>query len=195
VKTFVKLILVSFIFLGFTTNISAQKKVKKFEVSHVIDASADAVWAVVGEDYGAVALSHPKIISSNYINGTLNSGEGAERVCNFNEQGTRFLKEKQVAYDPENYTFKNQVFQAGKFPVEPEYTYAIYKIEPLGNSKCKFTFSMTYRTKPAMMGGMMKGSFKKLIQDYAIAVEHYVKTGVAVNKDNFKEIKKSRNSK
>lgn len=49
---------------------------------------------------------------------------------------------------------------------------------------------MTYRTKPAFMGGMMKNNFKKLIADYAIAIEHYVATGESVNKDNFKSVKK-----
>ena len=36
----------------------------------------------------------------------------------------------------------------------------------------------------------MKGKFKKLISDYFIAIEHYGKTGEAVTKENFKEIKK-----
>ncbi len=168
-----------------------QKKVQTFTVSHVINAPAEKVWAVVGEDYGAIAHSHPKIISSNYVNGTLKAGEGAERVCNFNEKGTRFVKEKQVNYDPQNYTFKNQVFQAGKFPVDPEYTYAIYKVEPIDANSSRFTFDMNFRTKPAFMGGMMKGNFKKLIEDYALAIEHHIQTGEKVNRDNFKSIKKS----
>ena len=168
----------------------AQKKVQTFTISHIIDAPADGVWAIVGEDYGAIANSHPKIVKSDYVSGTLQAGEGAERVCYFNEKGTRYLKEKQVNFDPDNYTFKNQVFQAGKFPVDPEYTFAIYKVEPLGDNQSKFTFDMNYRTKPAFMGGLMKGNFKKLIRDYAIAIEHHIKTGVDVNKDNFKDIRK-----
>lgn len=176
--------------LGITFSSTQAQKVQKFKVSHIINAPADKVWAVVGEDYGAIAKSHPKIVSSEYINGTLRAGEGAERVCNFNDKGTQFLKEKQVNYDPENYTFKNQVFQAGKFPVDPENTYAIYKVEAIDANTSRFSFDMTFRTKPAFMGGMMKGNFKKLIEDYAVAIEHYVNTGEAVNKDNFKDVKK-----
>lgn len=172
------------------TMVNAQKKTQNFLVSHVINAPADKVWKVVGEDYGAIANSHPKIVSSEYINGSLNAGEGAERVCNFNEKGTQFLREKQVNYDPENFTFKNQVFQAGKFPVDPDNTFAIYKIEPIDDESCRFVFDMTYRTKPAFMGGLMKGNFKKLINDYALSIEHYVNTGEPVNKENFKKIKK-----
>lgn len=169
---------------------NAQKKVKTFTVEHVINAPADKVWTVVGEDYGAIANSHPAIVSSNYVNGTLKAGEGAERVCNFDDEGKQFLKEKQVNYDPANYTFKNQVYQAGKFPVSPEHTFAIYKVVPIDKNTSKFVFNMTYRTTPAFMGGMMKGNFKKLIADYAIAIEHHVNTGENVNKDNFKDIKK-----
>jgi len=178
-----------FAFTMLTTSMFAQK-VQTFTVSHTINAPADKVWAAVGEDYGAVANSHPRIISSDYVAGTLKAGEGAERVCYFNESGTRFLKEKQISYDPANYTFKNQVYQAGKFPVNPEYTYAIYKVVPVDANTSKFVFEMYFRTKPAFMGGMIKGNFKKLINDYAIAVEHHVNTGEVVNKDNFKAIKK-----
>lgn len=185
-----KTILVLAIFTLGTQAVLAQKKVQQFTITHIIKAPVDQVWAVVGEDYGAIAKSHPKIVSSDYINGTLEAGEGAERVCNFNEKGTRFLKEKQVDFDPDNHMFKNQVFQAGKFPVDPEQTFAIYKVEAIDDQTTQFTFDMTYRTKPAFMGGMMKNSFKKLIADYAIAIEHYIQTGEAVNKDNFKMVKK-----
>jgi len=178
------------LFLG-NQNVMAQKKVKSFEVVKIIDAPAAAVWKIVGEDYGAIANSHPKIVSSEYLNGSLKGGEGAERVCNFDEEGKQFLKEKQVEYDAANYTFKNTVYQAGKFPVVPEYTFAIYKVEAIDENTSRFIFKMQYRTKPAIMGGMMKRSFKNLINDYAIAIEHHVKTGEKVNKENFKEIKKN----
>jgi len=187
IKVFVVAILVIF---GINAGV-AQKKVQSFKVVHVIKASAEQVWAVVGEDYGAIANSHPKIIRSDYVGGTLAPGEGAERVCYFNESGSRFLKEKQVDYDPEHYTFKNQVFQAGRFPVDAENTYAIYKVEAIDANTSRFIFDMKFRTKPAFMGGLMKGKFKSLIDDYALAIEHHVATGEPVNKDNFREIKRS----
>ena len=183
-------LLLLFAFFGLQS-LSAQKKVQKFQVTKVIPHSADKVWAVVGEDYGAIAHSHPKIVASEYINGTLQAGEGAERVCHFNDKGTQYLKEKMINYDPSNKTFVNTVFQAGKFPVDPAYTRAIYKVEAIDKNSSRFTFDMQYRTKPAMMGGMMRGKFKKLINDYALAIEHHITTGEKVTKENFKEIKKS----
>ena len=46
---------------------TAQKKVQSFKLVHVIKAPAEKVWAVVGEDYGAIANSHPKIVRSDYV--------------------------------------------------------------------------------------------------------------------------------
>ena len=168
----------------------AQKKTQNFTVTYEMNAPAEKVWAVVGEDFGAIANSHPQIVSSEYINGTLKSGEGAERVCNFNDKGTKYLQEKQVNYDPENYRFEVQVSQASKLPMDPNYSLAVYKVEPIDENSSRFIFEMTYRTKPAFMGAMAKGKFRKLIEDYALAIEHHVNTGEIVNQDNFKEIKK-----
>lgn len=168
----------------------AQKKVQKFTVNKVIPHSAEKVWAIVGEDYGAIANSHPKIISSEYVNGSLKAGEGAERVCYFNDKKTKLLKERMLSYDPNNMTFINQVFQADKFPVDPKYTRAVYKIEPIDDNSSRFVFNMEYRTKPAFMGAIAKGKFKKLIEDYSISIEHHISTGEKVTKENFRQVKK-----
>jgi hypothetical protein len=186
IKSFLALAIALFAF----NSVDAQKKVKAFKIAKVMDLSAESVWEVVAVDYGRIAQSHPKIINSEYINGTLKAGEGAQRVCYFNEKGSQYLKETMLDFNPSEMTFTNQVDQAGKFPVDPEYTRAIYSVEDLGNGKSRLTFDMEFRTKPAMMGGMMKRSFSKLIEDYFIAIEHHIRTGEAVTKENFKEVKK-----
>lgn len=175
---------------GFAFSAEAQKKVQSFKVSKVLPFSADQVWEVVGEDYGRIAYSHPKIVASEYINGSLKAGEGAERVCYFNDRQTQYLKEKMIDYSPDDKMFTNVVYKAGKFPLNPEYTRALYSVKDLGPGKSELSFDMQYRTKPAFMGPMAKGKFKRLIQDYFIAIEHHIKTGEEVTKENFKEIKK-----
>ena len=179
-----------FVFAMLISTVVSAQKTQSFTVERTINLSAEKVWAVVGEDFGGIANSHPKIVSSKFNQGTLTAGEGAERVCYYNESGSKFVKEKQVGYDAENYTFSVQIFQAGKLPLVPELTQATYKVVPIDENSCRFEFAMEYRTKPAFMGAMAKGKFKKTIADYAIAVEHYAKTGEEVNKDNFKAIKK-----
>lgn len=179
---FLSLLLISFMIYG--------QKLHSFEVSRVIPASAEEVWKVVGEDLGAIANSHPKIISSNYLEGSLASGEGAERVCHFNEKATKYTHEKQIAYDPENFTFKARVFHAEGLPLDTDYSIATYRVIPVDDQTSKLVFSMDYRTKPAFLGGLAKGNFKKTLSDYLLSVEHHVKTGETVNKETFKKIKK-----
>ena len=193
-KILMKTTLALALMISMTSMVSAQKKVQTFKVEREINVQADQLWKIVGEDYGSIAYTHPKIMSSDYINGTLKAQEGAERVCNFNEKGTQFLKEKIVGYDPANMTFVNQVYQAGKFPLVPELTRATYTVKDLGNGKSQLSFDMQFRTKPAFMGGMAKGKFKKLIADYFIGIEHYAATGEKVTVENFKEIKKKYNT-
>ena len=188
-KSILKLSLFIFFLVG-TLHSFAQKKTQNFSVSRVIKAPATAVWKVVGEDFGAVANSHPGIISSEYISGSLEGGEGAERVCYLNEKKTKYTQEKQVEYNPEDYRFKAQVFRVDGIPLDADVTYAIYQVAPMDENTSKLTITMAFRTKPAFMGSLAKGRFKKTIADYALAVEHHVLTGEKVNKDNFKEIKK-----
>ncbi|MEL6676271.1 MAG: SRPBCC family protein [Bacteroidota bacterium] len=180
----------SFLILLSSTSLLAQdKKTQSFTIERVIKAPAEKVWAVVGEDFGAIANSHPGIVSSSYLQGSLQGGEGVERVCNLNEAGTRYTHEKQVDYDPENYTFRAQVFYAEGVPVVPEYSYMRYKVERIDDQFSRLIMSMTYRTKPALMGTLAKGKFQKTIADYALAVDHHVRTGEVVNQDNFETIK------
>lgn len=166
------------------------KKVTSFSVERIINSSAESVWKVVGEDFGAIANSHPKIVSSQYNQGAITGGENVTRTCNFNEKGTKYLQEKQVSYDAENYTFKTLIYQSGGIPLNTDYSYGVYRVVPIDANSCKLVMEMTLRTKPAFLAGIAKGQFKKDIADYLLAVEHHVLTGENVNKDNFKSIKK-----
>lgn len=173
-------------------NVFAQKKVKSFVVTRVIPAPIESVWKVVGEDFGAIANSHPGIVSSAYNQGSITyGGEGAERICNLNEEGTKYVKEKQLDYDAENHRFTVQVYHSEGIPLSPEHTKAVYAVRAIDENTSEVSFEMTYRTKPAFLGWMAKGKFKRGIEDYLIAVEHHVITGENVNKDNFKQIKKN----
>jgi hypothetical protein len=185
-KTTLTVLIASMAFISF----GKEKKAQTFTVTRTIKAPAQKVWAVVGEDFGAIANSHPKIASSNYINGTLKSGEGAERVCNFDEEGSKYVHEKQIHYDPQNYTFTAQIFHAYKLPLGPENNFAVYTVVPIDENTSKLVLDLSIATDPAIMGKLFKGRFKRTIEDYAIAVEHHVLTGENVNSENFKHIKK-----
>ncbi len=168
-----------------------QKKVQVVEMTFDINASAEKVWQITGEDYGNTYKSHPQIISSHYINGSTEGCEGAERKCLFNEKGTKFLQEVQKNFDRENKSFRNQLVHVGKFPMVPEYSYADYRVEPINDTKSRMHVRMQFRTKPAFLGALAKGQLAGLIKDYAISVNHFATTGEEVTAKNFKNIKKN----
>lgn len=169
---------------------STEKKVRNFEVSRTIPASAEAVWKVVGEEYASIQNSHPGVVKSDYINGSTEAGEGCQRVCYFNEKETKYLEEKQVDFDREQMQFKVQIFGNYGLPIDEDYSYAIYKVVPIDANSCQLIFKSTYRTDPAFLGGLVKGKFKSNISDYLMSVEHHVMTGENVTAENIKEIRK-----
>ena len=166
------------------------KKTKKVETSREVDLPASELWKILGQDYGAIAFSHPTIVSSAYVEGSLKGGLGAERMCYFNDKETKMLREKIVRWNPEQMSFTQRIVESKKFPIDKENSLATYTVVDLGNGKSRLVAKLEYRTKPGFMSGMVKGSFKKLLDDYFIAVEHYARTNEKVTRENFKSIKK-----
>ena len=165
-------------------------KSKSFTVERIIDASVEDVWKVVGEEFADIAKSHPVLSSSHYVEGTPMTGEGCERVCNMDDAGKKFTREKMVDYDPENHKFKVDIQEAGGLPLAPDKSYMNYAVESVGEGKSKIILTMVFQTKPAFLGGLMKGKMKQTISDYALSIAHYTTTGEEINPDNFKRIKK-----
>ncbi len=165
-------------------------KSRTFTVERTIQAPVEKVWKVVGEEFADIAKSHPVLASSHYVEGTPLSGEGCTRVCNMDEAGKKYTKEKMVDYNPDEYKFKVQIEEAGGIPMVPSKSYMIYDVDPVNSEQCKITLKMVFLTDPAFLGAIAKGKFKKTISDYALAIEHHVLTGEDVNPDTFKSIKK-----
>ncbi len=174
----------------FITSFSFAQKVQTFTVERTINASAERVWKVVGEEFADIAKSHPKLSGSHSVDGSPLTGEGCERVCSLNSDGSKYTHEKMVEYNPEAFSFKAEIYGAGGLPIDTTASYMIYDVDPIDETTCKITLTMVYRTSPAFMGSLAKGKFRKNIEDYAIAIEHYTLTGEDVNPDNFKQIKK-----
>ena len=167
---------------------SMDKKTQDVTASRVIPHPAEAIWEVIAADYGRVAESHPKIVSSDYLHDSLEGGLDVERSCWFNDKGTQTLHEQITSWDPEHYTFTNRILEVQGFPIDIDNTEATYRVEDLGDGTSRVVMDMAFRAKPAMMTGMMKGPFKSLLNDYLIAVEHNLSTGEKVTRDNFKDI-------
>lgn len=175
--------------------LSAQSMSKKYKTVHVkmkINAPADRVWEAMVLDYGEIGNFSPYIFSSNYENGSLKGEEGAERKCHFNIKRTRWSHEKIMEIDHENRVMRNVVIDGAKLPLNYDNSQAFYRVKDHGDGTCTASYEFQFRTKPAFMGGLAKGSFKKQLAGTLIGLKHYVETGEKVNGTNekYKEIKK-----
>jgi len=190
IKTIALALLVILGNLTFAKN-EKSKKFKTIRVERTINAPVDSIWKVIAGDFGAIAKSHPGIIKSFYINGSLEGKLGAERQCNLSEDGSKYIKEKISDFDAENYKMTVDIYHAFGVPIDPSVSKGIYELIKIDENTTKLVMTVHLRTKPAFLGALIKGKYKSLLGDYLIAVEHHVKTGEEVNKTNFKEIKKN----
>ena len=178
------------------TSLNAQEKQKgiaTFVIYQEFDFPVETLWETVALDYGNIINSHPAIYSSVYTKGHTEGQLGAQRKLEFNKKGTKALTETIVSWDPENYTYNVQLDQADGFPINEEVTLATLTFKSLGPNRSSFQFDFSYGTTPKFMAGLAKGRFKSLLQDYMIALEHYILTGEQVNATtgNFKDVKKA----
>ena len=167
------------------------KKYKSIEVEIEINAPAEKVWKAMVKDYGAISNWSPYIYAANYENGSLEGVEGAERKCDLNENGSRWVHERIASIDDRKMEMRNIILDGAKFPLDKENTQAYYRVKDNGNGTSKASYLMEFRGKPAIMTGMMKGSFKKSLENNLKGLKHYVETGEEVTpaNDRIKDIK------
>jgi len=167
------------------------KKYKSVEVEIQIKAPAAKVWNAMVKDYGAIANWSPFVYSANYENGSLNGIKGAERKCNLNANGSRWVHEKIADIDEQKMEMRNIVLDGEKFPLDTDNTQAYYRVKDNGDGTSTASYLLQFRGKPAMMTGMMKGAFKKSLEGNLKGLKHYVETGEKVTPENkkLKEIK------
>ena len=87
-------------------------------------------------------------------------------------------------------SYTNVMTEVGKLPIVPNISKTEFKVKILSNNSCELIANSEYRTKPAFIGAIFKSKFKSTMTDYLISVASYAQTGVPVNKENFKKIKK-----
>lgn len=182
------------IFAISTIQLQAQSMSKKFRTMNVelkINAPAEKVWEKMVGDYGAIANFSPYIYASNYENGSVEGTLNAERKCNFDAKGKRWSHERIVAIDNEKMVMRNIIIDAAKFPLDMDNSQAFYRVRDNGDGTSTASYEFQFRTKPAFMGFLAKGNFKKTLAGTLVGLKHYVETGEKVNAENgkYKEIK------
>ena len=143
-------------------------------------------------DYGEISNFAPAIYASYYEKGSLKGEVGAERKCEFNKNGSRWTHERIVSIDHEGMVMQNRMIDGGKFPLDRDNSQAFYRVVDHEDGTSTASYEFQFRAKPALMGFLMKGQFKKQLNETLMGLDHYITTGEVVNATtgNWKEIKK-----
>lgn len=184
-------ILIAIMVTTFTFAQSMQKSFRTVHVELKINAPAERVWEAMVVDYGEISNFSPYIYTSEYTNGSLKGEVGAERKCNFNEKGTQWSKERIAAIDHQNMVMRNVVIDGAKLPLNFDNSQAFYRVKDNGDGTSTASYEFQFRTKPAFLGFIAKGGFKKQMSGTLVGLKHYIETGERVTggTDTYKEIK------
>jgi len=165
-------------------------KVKTFNFNYSLPFSAETVWQLLADDYGNVANYANGLVSSQYINGSAYGREGAQRLCNMNENGKTYLIERMVDVDVNKMQFTNEITEVARLPIAPLLSKTIFKITANTPDSCQLSIEVHMRTKPAFLVMLMGGASKKQMTDLVIGMQHYLETKETVTKANFSKIRK-----
>lgn len=179
-KTSLALLMVTLGLINALQSQSMEKPFRSMVVERQITAPAARVWEALVLDYGEISNFSPFVFTSAYEGGSLKGTVGAERKCNFNAKGTRWSHEQIREIDHENMRMINILLDAAKFPLNIDNSYAVYYVRDNGDGTSTAGYEFNFRTKPAFMGGLAQGAFKKSLNETLIGLEHYLVTGERV---------------
>ena len=143
-----------------------------------INAPIADVWAT-WDDYGHIDRFNPNLSKSFLINGSQETGEGAERQCDLAD-GKNFIQERVVDYVPER-RMALDIYN-GTLPLKR--AKAIIELRPLSVNETELRFTMEFTPKMGLLGRLMvplmKPQFRKLLGKLVDGNKAYAERGEEV---------------
>ncbi|WP_422858877.1 SRPBCC family protein [Flagellimonas sp. S174] len=168
-----------------------RKKVVSVEVEQEIDASADKVWKIIGEDFEKISDSNPDCPYSEWADGFDTAEVGAKRIMYMTEKrDDKYFVDEIAKFDPENRHITIEIANEEGFGMlNIEYTWVNMDVTRISDNKSLLKIRFNYLTKPRLFKGLAKGSMRKGFQKYAYGIDYHAETGAIVTEEKWEEIK------
>ncbi|MCA9890338.1 MAG: SRPBCC family protein, partial [Anaerolineae bacterium] len=143
----------------------------------IVNASADAVWKVLAHEFGSVG-EWASGVAHSVANHALAIPEGATvggRVCQV--PGFGELNESFTAYDEQGKTY---TFEAKGLPFIVRAAHNTWRVQPLGNDKCRVSFAAEMQLMPVvglLAAVPMRVQLGTLLKNAVEELKYYVETG------------------
>ena len=151
----------------------------KMEVTKTVNAPLAEVWKS-WDDFGRIARFAPNLKKSYLLEGSAETGLGAERHCDMAD-GKNFLRERVVEYVPEK-RLKIDIYESS-MPMKSGY--ATFDLAADGADKTTIKMTMVMVPKMGVVGdalmAVMKPRFTALLNTMLSGNAAYVERGVIAN--------------
>lgn len=158
----------------------------KSVLKETINASKEAVWEVLFNQYGDIHIHNPTMPESNYMHGATKGEVNSERHCMFNDK--LFVDEKITkATKNESVTI---VVTKHNLPFLKDMS-ATYELSTINKELTEVKMTSMNSFSPGFMKYLMRGQLRKAVATHLFGMKYYIETGKTVNKDNYSKIFKS----
>ena len=156
------------------------------ELNETVNATPEAVWEVLFEQYGDIHVHNPTMQASNYLNGATEGALDVVRHCDFTDK--LWLDEQIVEVD-EGKSVRIAVLDHN-LPFVNDMS-ATYELIPLADDVTRIMMVSTNSFSPGFMKYVMRGQLRKNVAKHLFGMRYYIETGNTVDPDNYSQIHKS----
>ncbi len=151
----------------------------------IVNAPRERVWDALFTRFGEAYRYNPSLDSSHFVKGET-GGVGCERQCALDAKTSVV---EQITRADVMRSFSVNII-GGNMPMVNSMIVDL-ELKDLQPGRTKVMLKARYTSKPAFVGGMMKGMMRAKFTDMLIGLKYYLETGQEVSKKTYKGISRS----
>jgi hypothetical protein len=147
-----------------------------------VNVSKDKAWNLLA-DFAGVSIFHPTVPKSYAINGTGDTGLGAERRCELSNNGSKYVEERIIRF-VDGHEFDVEIFGGNQIPPVNNFIETL-GVEAIGTNQTRVYMKVNYQPKWGPIGFIMnimmiKPLLTKVLNGILVGFKLHVETGQPV---------------